>query len=258
MPVMLSLRLGSVEYLQAWRLQKNLAQLRAAGLLPDVFLMLEHPPVVTLGRGWRPAHLLASRESFAAEGIAVHEVDRGGDVTYHGPGQLVGYPIVDLRTRGRDVHAYLRDLEEVLIGALRDVGLNAGRFPPHTGVWIDRRKIAAIGIRVSRWITTHGFALNVDPNLHHFDLIVPCGIRDHPVTSIRQELGRPVELEDMAGRVVRHMQNVFGVGCVQNIGEVLEGARTRADAANVNLLDQTLDTVARHRYTTRPCAAGRG
>ena len=209
--------LGRMEYHEAWRLQQDLAAQRLAGKISDTLLLLEHPPVLTLGRKALPEHLLATPEQLAAEKIDVLEVDRGGDITYHGPGQLVGYPILNLREppHKADLHSYLRDLEEALIRALLAFGITSDRFPGYTGVWTRTetpapRKIAAIGVKSSRWITSHGFALNVCPDLAHFDLIVPCGIRDYGVTSITQELGRPVAVAHVLPYVLAAFREVFG------------------------------------------------
>ena len=184
--------LGQVDYRAAWELQRELAALRADGSINDLLLLLEHPRTITLGRGFHAENLLHSPESLAASGVALVETYRGGDVTYHAPGQLVGYPIVSLAERGKDVHAYLRDVEGCIIAALGDLGLEARRLPPHTGVWVGDRKVCAIGIKVSRWVTMHGFALNVCPDLRGFAMIIPCGIRDKGVTSLTIELGRLV------------------------------------------------------------------
>jgi lipoyl(octanoyl) transferase len=174
-----------------------------------MLLLLEHPPVITLGRGADPAHVIASPEELARRGIPLHETDRGGDVTLHAPGQLVGYPILDLRARGRDVHRYLRDLEEVLIRALSSWGLEAGRVPGATGVWKGNDKVAAIGVAVKRWVTCHGFALNADVDLSLFDAIIPCGLVGTGVTGLSRLLGRPVGVEEAAGRVRAAWPAVF-------------------------------------------------
>jgi lipoyl(octanoyl) transferase len=208
-------RLGRIEYQAGLDLQKQLVEERRSGAIGDTLLLLEHPPVITLGVRTRhgPSHIVASPERLAAEGVTVHETGRGGDVTYHGPGQLVGYPIVDLRPDRQDVHRYVRDLEEALILALADLGILAGRVPGLTGVWVGpagrEQKIAAIGVRISRWITSHGFALNVAADLRHFDLIVPCGIRDHGVTSIEGVLGRRVSMSEVEAAIVEGVARVF-------------------------------------------------
>jgi lipoyl(octanoyl) transferase len=208
--VVQALWLGRIEYAAAWQLQRDLAAMRAEEQIGDVLLLLEHPPTITLGRGADAAHLLASEERLARLGVTVHAIDRGGDVTYHGPGQLVGYPIFHLANHGRDLHRFLRQIEEALIRALAELGVCGRRFPPHTGVWVGEEKIAAIGIKVSRWVSTHGFALNVAPDLSHFDLIVPCGIRDHGVTSLSAAAGRSFTLPEVIPPVTRAFQACFG------------------------------------------------
>jgi lipoyl(octanoyl) transferase len=196
-------------------MQHALVRERIAGRVPDTFLFLEHPPVLTLGRGAREEHLLATPEMLQAAGAEVWETSRGGDITYHGPGQLVAYGILDLRDHGRDVGRYLRDLEEALIRVMAEFGLEAGRRPRLTGVWAGRRKVAAIGVRAERWVTAHGLALNVDPDLGHFAWIVPCGIRDAAVTSIaellreRGEHDRVPDLAEVAESARRHLGRVF-------------------------------------------------
>jgi lipoyl(octanoyl) transferase len=208
-------RLGRVDYGDALTLQARLVEERRGGQIGDTLLLLEHPPVITLGvktRG-KPTNIIASPEALAAEGVTVFETGRGGDITYHGPGQLVGYPIFDLKPDRCDVHRYVRDLEEVLILAIRDFGIDGRRVKGLTGVWVGpegrEEKIAAIGVRISRWITSHGFALNVATDLRHFRLIVPCGIADRGVTSIERVLGRPVPMADVENAVVRAFDNVF-------------------------------------------------
>ena len=204
-------RLGRVEYADALELQARLVEDRRAERIPDTLLLLEHPPVITLGvkRDAARSHVVAPSALLAARGIAVVETGRGGDVTYHGPGQLVGYPILDLRPDRCDVHRFVRDLEEVMIRVSADYGLAATRVAGMSGAWIGSQKIGAIGVRVSRWITSHGFAFNVATDLDAFDLIVPCGIRDRGVTSLARELGRAVALEEVEDRVATHMASVF-------------------------------------------------
>jgi len=208
-------RLGRVGYGEALDLQTHLVEERRRGEIGDTILLLEHPPVITLGvktRG-KPAQIIASPEALAAEGVSVFETSRGGDITYHGPGQLVGYPIFDLRPDRCDVHRYVRDLEEVLILALREFGIEGGRVAGRTGVWVGpagrEEKIAAIGVRISRWITSHGFALNVSTDLRHFRLIVPCGIADRGVTSIDRVLGTTTAMAEVEDAVVRGFSTVF-------------------------------------------------
>jgi lipoyl(octanoyl) transferase len=203
-------RLGTVGYAEALRIQEEWVRRRRAGNVPDTLLLLQHPHVITLGSGSHAEHILLSAPEREARGIELWESGRGGDVTYHGPGQLVGYPILDLKPDRCDLHGYLRDLEEVLIGMLAEYGLPADRKEGLTGVWVADRKLAAIGVRVSSgWITSHGFALNVNPDLSFFDAIVPCGIREHGVGSIAQELGREVTVEGCLDRVTSHFARVF-------------------------------------------------
>lgn len=204
-------RLGTLPYADALTLQAELVRQRRAGEIPDTLLLLEHSHVITLGTGTHEENLLLTPEEREAKGIELFQAGRGGDVTYHGPGQLVGYPIVDLKPDRCDLHRYLRDLEEVLIGVLAEFGLEAGRKEGLTGVWVEDRKLAAIGVRVSSgWITSHGFALNMSTDLAFFDTIVPCGIREHGVGSISAELGRAVQIGEVEDAVVRHFERVFG------------------------------------------------
>ncbi len=204
-------RLGRVPYAEALALQRQLVIERRDGRVGDLLLLVEHPHVLTLGvrgDGGR-SHILAADELLASRGVEVHEAGRGGDVTYHGPGQLVGYPILDLNPDRRDVHRYVRDLEEVLIRLLDDYGVSAGRVAGLTGVWVGDDKVAAIGVRIARWITSHGFALNVTTDLSYFDLIVPCGIADRGVTSMERLLNRPVDHREVEDRLVQRFTEVF-------------------------------------------------
>lgn len=224
-------RLGCVDYDAATLLQEQLVAARRAGQIPDTLLLCEHPPVITLGRGFHPENLLLTPEQLGARGIQVRQAARGGDVTYHGPGQLVGYPIVDLappdgavptdprrqdRTSSgtrphRDVHAHLRGVEEVLIQLLAGYDLTGVRVPGRTGVWVGEAKVAAIGVAVRRWVTWHGFALNVGADLSAFDCIVPCGIRDRGVTSLSRLLGRPVTLVEVQDRLAELLRAPTGL-----------------------------------------------
>jgi lipoyl(octanoyl) transferase len=200
---------GRRPYAEALDLQRELARARISGeLAQDILLLVEHPPVVTLGRSAKEGHLVVGRGALARRGIEVHEVERGGDVTFHGPGQLVGYPIVDLRRHKQDLHWYLRQLEEALIRAVGYCGITAERNPTYTGVWTAGRKLASIGVHAREWVTWHGFALNVTTDLSFFDLIVPCGIQAVTMTSVERELGGvgPPSLNEM-GRLVA---NAFG------------------------------------------------
>ena len=201
--------IGVSECAQAAEWQRQLRRLRRQALVPDLLLLTEHPATYTCGRGTRPEHLLADATTYARRGIGVYEVERGGSATYHGPGQLVGYPIVDLRPRGRDVHLYMRSLEQVVIGTLGDYGIAAGARPGLTGVWCDGRKVAAIGIHVSQWITMHGFAINVSPNLDHFGGIVPCGLAGEEVTSMARLIQEPPSVWELVPTVTRHFGEVF-------------------------------------------------
>ncbi len=204
-------RVGAVAYGDALAMQRALVEERRAGRVGDLLLLVEHPHVLTLGvRGdGGKSHILATPELLAARGVEVHETGRGGDVTYHGPGQIVGYPIVDLRPDRCDVHRYVRDLEEALIRATADFGIVAGRVPGLTGVWVGDEKLAAIGVRISRWITSHGFAYNVTTNLDYFGLIVPCGIADRGVTSLARLAGRAVDRREVEDRIVERFCEVF-------------------------------------------------
>ncbi|MBI4338587.1 MAG: lipoyl(octanoyl) transferase LipB [Chloroflexi bacterium] len=202
--------LGLVEYRQAWALQRAVAQAVAEGAAGDTLLLLEHPPTYTLGRRSRPGDLLTPREVLEAMGAEVLEVDRGGEITFHGPGQLVGYPIVRLGT-GRGPLGYVRALEAALTGALANYGLAAGRVQGLTGVWVGDAKIAAIGVKISRGVTMHGFALNVSTDLAWFQHIVPCGIRDKGVTSMEWLLGRPVPLVTVASQVAERLGRELGL-----------------------------------------------
>ena len=204
-------RLGLVPYGEALQLQRALVDERRAGRIPDRLLLLQHPPVITVGvkgDGGR-SNIVAAARRLDELGITVAETGRGGDVTYHGPGQIVGYPILDLRPDRCDVHRYVRDLEEVMIRVCADYGVAAGRVAGLTGTWVGGDKIGAIGVRISRWITSHGFAFNVSTNLQHFQLIVPCGIADRGVTSLEQATGRSLAIPEVEDRIVRHFCAVF-------------------------------------------------
>ena len=204
-------RLGLVPYEAGLELQRQLVDDRKAQRIPDQLLLLQHPPVITLGVKARDdrANVLAAPDELARQGVALFETGRGGDVTFHGPGQLVGYPILDLDPDRRDVHRYVRDLEAVLIQVAASFGIAAGRQPGLTGAWVGDEKLAAIGVRISRWVTSHGFALNVATDLRHFDLIVPCGIRDKGVTSLERLLGRPVPMPEVEAATISAFTNVF-------------------------------------------------
>ncbi len=201
--------LGTMDYGTALELQRGLVERRKRAEIPDQLLLLEHPHVVTMGRNGKPQNLLAAEEHLRRAGIAYFPTDRGGDVTYHGPGQLVGYPIVDLRQWKRDVVGYVRALEQVLIGALSEFGIAAGRVDGCTGVWVNGAKIAAIGVHISRWVTSHGFALNRATELSYFQYIIPCGLAGKPVTSMQRLLGADPGRESLVAALVKHFGRVF-------------------------------------------------
>lgn len=208
--------IGRTHYEDAWTLQQKLWELRHAGMIGDVLLINEHEHVYTLGKSGDENHLLASVEELKAAGTEVFHIDRGGDVTYHGPGQIVGYPILDLHHYFLDIHRYLRSIEDVLIRVLEDFGIKAGREDGMTGVWVDGEKIAAIGVKVSRWITMHGFALNVNTNLSKFNRIIPCGIFHKGVTSMEKIVGKKIEMESVRKILVDSFAHVFGC-CIDHI-----------------------------------------
>ena len=203
--------LGRVPYGDALALQASLVERRKTGEVPDQLLLLEHPPVITLGVKTRNSrtNIVAPPEALAAEGVEVFETGRGGDVTYHGPGQLVGYPILDLKPDRCDVHRYVRDLEEVMILTAGAFGIEAHRSAGLTGAWVGQEKLAAIGVRISKWVTSHGFAFNVTTALRHFQFIVPCGITDRGVTSLGKLLGGPVEMAEVEAAVESAFRRVF-------------------------------------------------
>jgi lipoate-protein ligase B len=200
---------GRVQYDRALELQMKISELKKRGFEKDVLLLLEHPPTITLGRNASRSHLLAREEELKSRGVSLRNADRGGDVTFHGPGQLVGYPIVSLDSGERDVHAYMRNLEESLIHLLGYYGIPAGRDPRFTGVWTKKGKIAAMGVHISRWITRHGFALNVCTDLSYYDLIVPCGIVGKSVTSMQEEIPQSWDLAEIASRYISCFSSVF-------------------------------------------------
>lgn len=201
--------LGRRDFDEVLGLQRRLVAARRAGSIPDVLLFVEHPPTYTFGRSARPEHLLTDAAMLRQRGVAVIETDRGGDITFHGPGQLVGYPILDLNQWKRDVHEYLRSLEGLLIDAVREHGIEAHREPGLTGVWHARGKLAAIGVRVSRWVTSHGFALNVATDLEHYQHIVPCGIVGRAVSSMEDVLKAPVALGPVKDAVSQSFARAF-------------------------------------------------
>ena len=212
-------RLGRVPYAEALDLQRALVEERRADRVPDTLLLLEHPHVLTLGAKLAAAraHVVAAPGELAARGVEVFEAGRGGDVTYHGPGQMVAYPVLDLRPDRCDVHRYVRDLEDVMIRVAAEFGLRAGRVDGFSGAWIGDRKIGAVGVRISRWITSHGVAFNVSTDLDYFDLIVPCGIADKEVTSLARELSRAVDHVTAENVFIRQFAKVFARTVVEEV-----------------------------------------
>lgn len=205
-----SVSFGHIDYARAWDAQKLLVRARMAEEIPNLLLFVEHPHVYTLGRAGDDDNVLWDERALARRGVEIFHVDRGGDVTYHGPGQAVGYPIVCLRPRGLDAHGYLRDLEEVLIRTLADFGIHGDRAPGMTGVWVDGHKIAAIGVKFTRTVTSHGFALNVNTDLTYFEGIVPCGLTNRNVTSMQEQLGKKVPMASVHAALQKHFGTVFG------------------------------------------------
>jgi lipoate-protein ligase B len=217
---LLNLDHGPTPYADAWALQKTLVAARQAGVIPDGLILLEHEPVFTVGRSSRTEHLLFPKESLIGLGFGVFEIERGGSVTYHGPGQLVGYPILDLRTHNEDVVKYVRSLEETIIHTLADFGITARRVRGYPGVWVSEEKIAAVGVAVKRKVTMHGFALNIDPDLKHFEYINPCGL-SRPVTSMAHVLGHPVAMDEVRAAYVRRFSEIYGIQLVPTTHEAL-------------------------------------
>jgi lipoate-protein ligase B len=202
---------GLIEYEEAYDLQKRILAEKAAGQEEDTMLLLEHPPTLTLGKSGKLKNLLVEREELAHKGIPLHFTDRGGDITYHGPGQLVVYPIIDLRKRGKDIHRYVYDLQEAVIKTLADFSIVGERDQKHVGVWVGQDKICAIGVAVHQWITMHGLALNVDPDLNSFSLITPCGIMGRGVTSMARLRERAPSLEEVINCFLAHFSRVFSL-----------------------------------------------
>ncbi|MFC1937369.1 lipoyl(octanoyl) transferase LipB [Chloroflexota bacterium] len=202
-------QLGLIDYSEAYRLQRELLNKRLNNEIEDVLLLLEHPPVLTIGKSGSLDNVLISREQLAQKGISLFFIDRGGDVTYHGPGQIVGYPIINLKHIGRNLHQFVYDLEEVLLRTLYDFSIEAHRDSSHRGVWTEGAEIAAIGLRVMKWVSMHGFALNVNTDLEPFRLINPCGLVKGKATSMAQILGRNVPPEAVTASMIRHFSEVF-------------------------------------------------
>lgn len=229
-------RLGAVPYAQGLEIQADLVRRRAAGEVPDQLLLLEHPHVLTLGRDSKAGHVLADAAHLQALGVELFDTGRGGDVTYHGPGQLVAYPILNLTPDRCDLHRYVRDLERVLVATIAEFGIMGHAVPGHTGVWVERvgmpaAKIAAIGVRVARWISSHGVALNVHTDLSYFGLIVPCGLQDSAVTSIVEQSPAPVSMAAVAEHFAVHFGTVFERRMIWDAGPVVPTGPTNSEAA---------------------------
>jgi len=206
--------LGLIEYQGACELQEELLHQRIAGKRTDILLLLEHPPTLTMGRRNDKKNLHISEAGLDKMGVSLFSTDRGGSITWHGPGQLVAYPIIDLRSRGMDIHQYIQDLEEVIIRTLNDFSIKSGRDDKHVGVWVGRDKIAAIGVRIKKWVTKHGLAINVNSDLTHFSLINPCGIANRGVTSMADILGRKVPMDTVRKRLIDRFLEVFQASLV--------------------------------------------
>ncbi|MBI9070735.1 MAG: lipoyl(octanoyl) transferase LipB [Melioribacteraceae bacterium] len=201
--------LGLIAYDKCWDLQKDIFSKRVKSEIKDTLFLLEHPHTYTLGKTANRANLIGTEEFLKQKGVSVFDIDRGGDITYHGPGQIVGYPIISLTDWKKDTHLYLRNLEEIIIMTCAEYGLETGRKEEFTGVWLGERKIAAIGIKISKWVTMHGFAFNINPDLSLFGGIVPCGITDKAVTSLSKELGREIPLSEVKGKLLNNFKKVF-------------------------------------------------
>ncbi|WP_304130958.1 lipoyl(octanoyl) transferase LipB [Ignavibacterium album] len=211
--------LDFIDYKEAWDLQYYLHQQRAENNISDLLLLLEHPNTYTLGKTAHIENLIGGKDFLERNKISVYNIDRGGDITYHGPGQIVGYPIINLTDWYQDSHKYLRTLEEVIIKVCNEYGLTAGRVDGYTGVWIDDKKIAAIGIKISRWVTMHGFAFNVSTNLDLFNGIIPCGISDKSVTSLQKELEKEIPIDEVKEKLLHHFMNEFNYNTIEFISK---------------------------------------
>jgi len=228
---LLVVNIGRTKYADAWELQKKVFSARLERRISDVLLLTEHDPVFTLGKGADENHLLANENELSEKKIDMFWIDRGGDVTFHGPGQIVGYPIIDLNLHYQDIHRYLRDIEEMIIRTLKEYGIESGREKEFTGVWVKNEKIAALGVKVSKWITMHGFALNVGTDLSFFDRIIPCGIFHKGVTSLQNVLGHPVDLNDVQQHLIHHFSEIFSMEVKQITKEELSSLLQHHEAA---------------------------
>ena len=210
------LNLDKVPYEEAFDLQKRMVEMRSQNKINDTLILLEHHPVLTITKKDTLKNILASPDELREKGITLCKTNRGGDITYHGPGQLVGYPIMDLKEHGKDLHRYIRNIEEMIIKLLMDYGISAHRDKRHPGVWVVEEKIAAIGISVkSSWVTMHGFSLNINPDLNHYSLIVPCGINDKGITSLSKLLGKSINQEEVRHKLIQHYGDVFNLNIRQ-------------------------------------------
>jgi lipoyl(octanoyl) transferase len=227
-------QLGVIDYAEALSLQRDKVAALKTGIIPETLLLLEHPHVYTLGRNGNREHLLVTEEQLARRGALVFDTDRGGDITYHGPGQLVGYPIMDLTRHRRDISWYMRSLEEVFIRVAGDFAIHAERLRGAPGVWVGNDKLVAMGVRISRWITSHGFAFNVNTDLSYFNAIVPCGLRDKGVTSLGRILSREVGMDLVCRRVIERFAEVFGLDMTSIIASPHAASLQRADYCNPN------------------------
>jgi lipoyl(octanoyl) transferase len=216
-------KLGLISYAKAFALQEKLQASKITGDVPNILLLLEHPPTLTLAKEKDQKDILVPERILKQKNIEIFPTDRGGHITWHGPGQIVGYPILNLNDIGKDIHQYIRNLEQVIMDTLKDYSLESGRDPQHVGVWVGNEKIAAIGVRVSKWVTKHGFALNVNSDLTYFDLINPCGLVDKGVTSLEKALGRYIDMDEVIGKVIDHFAEVFHVPV-----KLMGGDETRA------------------------------
>lgn len=221
---------GLTPYADAWALQKSLVAARQQGAIADGLMLLEHEPVFTIGRSTRAEHLVFPREYLIGQGFEVYDIERGGSITYHGPGQLVGYPILDLRAYNEDIVKFMRSLEETLLRALADFGIAAQRVRGYPGAWVGEAKIAAVGVAVKRKVTMHGFALNVDPDLQHFNYINPCGL-NRPVTSMARVLGHPVDMAEVRAAYLRRFSEIYGLTLSSTTREALLYAQVPASPA---------------------------
>ena len=219
--------LGLMDYTQAWDLQRETFELRVKNKIPDIIYLVEHPNTYTFGKTADHNNLVGSEEYLSSNKISVYDIDRGGDITYHGPGQIVGYPIISLTDWEKDTHKYLRALEETIIRTCAEYGITGSRVPEYTGVWVKDRKIAAIGIKVSRWITMHGFAFNVNTDLSFFSGIIPCGIADKDVTSIKREVNQDIDIEEVKVKLINHFKRIFNYSNVTQV--------TKEELISVNL-----------------------